>query len=65
MKNRTACKECPWKNKNEHSQKFRQWSEKMKTVSDIPHHKCHMISTDVWGQKSPITDKNICVGKSL
>ena len=49
---------------NEHSLKFRGWTEKMKALRGIQHHKCHMISSDVWAYKSPITGENICVGKS-
>lgn len=63
MKNcRKPCKECPWVNENGHSIKFRQYVDKMKSLGKIENHKCHMISKDVWGYVSDITDKNVCIG---
>ena len=61
---RKSCAQCPWKKENEHSLKFREWTEKMKNLRGIQHHKCHMISPEVRAYKSPITGENICVGKS-
>lgn len=59
------CKECPWVNANNHSIKFREYTEKMKSLGKIENHKCHMISNDVWGYNSDINDKNICRGSKL
>jgi len=30
-------------------------------MGDKPH-ACHMKTKDVWGRKSEITDKNVCIG---
>jgi hypothetical protein len=54
---RRNCKECPWKNDNPHSLKFREYSEKMNKK-----HACHMIEKDVWGLKTNIDQNNICIG---
>lgn len=59
---RRNCKECPWKNENEHSLKFRTYVDKMRSLGRIENHKCHMISSDVWATKSDVNDKNVCVG---
>lgn len=56
------CKECPWNNENQHSLKFRTYVEKMRSLGKIDNHKCHMISSDVWGYQSEINNKNVCVG---
>jgi hypothetical protein len=62
MSCRKPCKECPWKNNNPHSLKFRTYVDKMRTLSKIENHKCHMISSDVWGYQSKVDGKNICIG---
>jgi hypothetical protein len=62
MSFRKPCKECPWKNNNPHSLKFRTYVDKMRTLSKIENHKCHMISSDVWGHQSKVDGKNICIG---
>ena len=59
---RNNCKECPWKNKNEHSLKFRTYAKKMKSSNGIENHICHMINKDVWGYNNDINDKNDCIG---
>lgn len=59
---RTPCKECPWKNDDQHSLKFRTYVDKMRNLGRIKNHKCHMISSDVWGSKSNVDDKNVCIG---
>lgn len=56
------CKECPWKNDNGHSLKFRTYVEKMRKLGKIENHSCHMINKDVWGYKTNIDEKNVCVG---
>lgn len=58
---RKSCKECPWKGTNSHSIKFRTYVEKMEKIGRNKH-KCHMISSDVWGYKTPVNENNICVG---
>jgi hypothetical protein len=65
MECRQPCKECPWRNKNQHSLKFRNYVEKMKSIGKITNHKCHMISNDVWGYKSDINNSNKCVGSKF
>lgn len=62
MSCRKQCSECPWVNKNPHSVKFRKYADKMKSIGKIKNHKCHMISNDVWNEKSDISEKNICIG---
>jgi hypothetical protein len=64
---RKQCKECPWKNQNQHSLSFRTYVEKMNSVGKIQNHKhaCHMITGDVWGFKEKITEKNFCIGTYL
>ena len=54
---RKNCKECPWKNENSHSLKFREYSKKI-----TEKHACHMIEKDVWGLKTNIDQNNICIG---
>lgn len=62
MSCRKVCSECPWKNENEHSLKFRAYVEKMRFIGKVENHKCHMISSDVWGYESEIDEKNVCKG---
>lgn len=62
---RNPCKECPWTNQNPHSLKFRQYVAKVKSVSGIENHSCHMINKDVWGSKTEINEKNVCIGSKL
>ena len=62
---RKPCSECPWINKNQHSLKFRTYAEKLKSVASIENHSCHMINKDVWGSKTEINEKNICIGSKL
>ncbi len=62
MSNRKECKECPWKNKNEHSLKFRKYADVMNKLGKVQNHACHMITQDVWGYKTEINDKNVCIG---
>lgn len=62
MSCRKPCKECPWKNDNQHSLKFRTYAEKMREFGKIENHKCHMISSDVWGYDSDINNNNVCIG---
>jgi hypothetical protein len=59
---RKPCKECPWKNENQHSLSFRKYSEKMESIGKIENHSCHMINKDVWGYKTKINEKNVCIG---
>jgi hypothetical protein len=63
-KNRKECKSCPWVNKNPHSKSWKSWADKMTKVGKIENskHSCHMITPDVWGLKTQITEKNICIG---
>jgi len=61
---RNSCKECPWKNDNQHSLKFQTYVEKMRKLGKIENHSCHMINKDVWGYKTNIDEKNVCVGSS-
>jgi hypothetical protein len=56
------CKECPWINENSHSLKFRTYVDKMNKLGKIENHKCHMVSNDVWGYKSEVNSKNVCIG---
>ena len=65
MCNRNPCKECPWTNQNTHSLKFRKYTEKVRSVSVIENHSCHMINKDVWGSKTVINEKNVCIGSKL
>jgi len=63
MSCRKPCKECPWKNHNPHSLKFRTYLDKMATIGKVEGHKCHMISKDVWGYQSEVSEKNMCIGQ--
>ena len=65
MLKRTHCKECPWTNQNTHSLNFRKYTEKVKSVIGIENHSCHMINKDVWGSKTTINEKNVCIGSKL
>lgn len=62
---RKPCIECPWTNNNSHSLKFRQYTEKVKSSISIENHSCHMINKDVWGSKTEINEKNVCIGSKL
>jgi hypothetical protein len=62
---RNPCKECPWTNQNPYSLKFRQYVDKVRAVSGIENHSCHMINKDVWGSKTVINEKNVCIGSKL
>ncbi len=62
---RKPCKECPWTNNNPYSLKFRQYAEKVRSVSGKESHSCHMINKDVWGSKTEIDEKNVCTGSKL
>lgn len=63
MSCRKPCKECPWsdENSNQHNLKFRKYVDKMKSIGK-ENHSCHMINSDIWGGKSEINKKNICIG---
>jgi hypothetical protein len=61
MSCRKPCKECPWKNDNNHNLKFRTYVDKFDKLGK-PNHKCHMIDGDIWSVKSEVSDKNICIG---
>ena len=62
---RKPCSECPWTNNNPYSLKLRQNATKVKSVSGIENHSCHMINKDVWGLNTNINEKNICIGSKL
>jgi len=59
---RKPCKSCPWKNDNDHSLKFRTYVKKMQSIGKIENHSSHMINKDVWGYKTNIDEKNVCIG---
>lgn len=59
---RNTCKECPWENNNQHNLKFQTYVEKMKSVTNNENHNCHMITKDVWGLNSNISEKTVCIG---
>jgi hypothetical protein len=61
MSCRKPCKECPWKNDNQHNLKFRNYVDKFEKIGK-PNHKCHMIDVDIWAYKSDVNSDNICVG---
>jgi hypothetical protein len=56
---RVCCNECPWKNQNPHSIKWREYAQKV--LGDNPH-ACHMKTNDVWGRKSEISEEKVCIG---
>lgn len=62
---RKPCKECPFIRDNPHSLKFRQYVDKVRSVSGKENHSCHMINKDVWGLKTEIDEKNVCIGSKL
>ncbi len=62
---RKPCKECPFIRDNPHSLKFRQYTEKVRSVSGKENHSCHMINKDVWGSKNEINERNVCIGSKL
>jgi hypothetical protein len=60
---RKPCKECPWAKDDSHS---KSWPRYVKTIEGIgkiqnKKHACHMITSDIWGYKESITDKNVCI----
>jgi hypothetical protein len=58
---RKPCKSCPWTNDNQHNLKFRTYVDKFEKLGK-ENHKCHSIDGDIWGAKSEINEKNVCVG---
>ena len=61
---RKECKECPWINNNTHSKSWPEYVHTMEVIGQIQNkkHACHMITSDVWGYKEEITEKNVCMG---
>lgn len=59
---RNTCKECPWTKDDTHSKSWTGYHEKMKSVTNNENHNCHMISKDVWGLESNISEKTVCIG---
>jgi hypothetical protein len=61
---RKSCSECPWKNKDSHSQKWPIYVSKISSIRKKYKkvHGCHMKTSDVWGMKTEIDEKNVCVG---
>ena len=55
-----SCKECPYKVKSEHNQKFPNYVDKMYQVGIIKSktHTCHMKG-NVWSEP---TEKTVCIG---
>jgi hypothetical protein len=62
MNCRKVCKECPWENENQHNLKFKGYVDKMNSLERKDGHKCHVISKDIWGYKSDINERNVCMG---
>lgn len=62
--NNKHCRECPWKNTNKNSLKFREFSNKMKSIG-VKIHACHMITSDIWGYKNKIDSNTLCRGQNL
>lgn len=58
---RVPCPECPWTNENKHNVKFQIWSDRMLKLGKKQ--ACHMLKSNVWGQKDEIDSKNECVGR--
>lgn len=58
----STCKECPWAKTNPHSLKWREYSKKV--MGDKPH-ACHMKTKDVWGRKSEVQERCVCVGSTV
>ena len=67
MSCRKPCKECPWTKDNPHSKSWPKFVEKLESIDKIKNkeHACHMITSDVWGYKEEINDKNVCIGAKL
>ena len=67
MSCRKPCKECPWINKNQHSEKFPSYVESIEKIGKIKNkeHGCHMITKDIWGYHEDINEKNVCIGAKL
>lgn len=67
MSCRKPCKECPWTKDNPHSKSWPKFVEKMESIGKIKNkeHACHMITSDTWGYKGEINDKNVCIGAKL
>lgn len=61
---RKPCKECPWENNHKHSKAWMTYAEKMTQVGKIDDqlHNCHLITSDTWGEKEPITVGTVCMG---
>lgn len=62
MNCRKPCKECPFKNDNRYSLKFRNYVDKMTKIKKIKYNACHMITSDIWGYQSEINESNVCMG---
>ena len=61
---RKTCKECPWTKDNSHNKNWSGYASKIESIGKIKNkrHACHMITSDIWGYKGDITDKNVCIG---
>lgn len=62
MSCRKPCRECPFINNNPFSLKFRGYVDKMRKLDKVEDNACHMITSDIWGFKSEINNKNVCIG---
>lgn len=58
---RNPCKECPFVVKSQHNEKWKKYSDRMKS-NGYSDQGCHMITKDVWGLKEEINNSNRCVG---
>ena len=61
---RNKCDDCPYI-KNGDRYKHQSW---INMLDNSPTHcdkihKCHCITSDAWGIKSPINNSNVCVGR--
>jgi hypothetical protein len=61
---RKPCKECPWTKDDSHSKSWPGYVKAIEGIGKIQNkkHACHMITSDIWGYKGDITDKNVCIG---
>jgi hypothetical protein len=61
---RKSCKECPWTKNNPHSKSWPSYVDKIEKIGKIKNkkHACHMITSDTWGYKTEINEKNACIG---
>lgn len=62
---RNKCSDCPYQEGGEKAIRDKKWQKNINDndYTKVRVHKCHCIDADTWGAKTPITEKNVCIGR--